>query len=111
MGKPNFSDEFKRDAVAQITERGYPVAEVSERLGVSQHSLYAWKRQLAKVVSGDASKDAYVKARYSKHYRVTAEDLAWLAQRIEELGQAIHAVCAERITRLEQDAAAETAKG
>ena len=39
MGKPSFSDEFKRDAVAQITERGYPVAEVSERLGVSQHSL------------------------------------------------------------------------
>jgi len=28
MGKPNFSDEFKSDAVAQITERGYPVAEV-----------------------------------------------------------------------------------
>jgi hypothetical protein len=37
MSKSNFSDEFKRDAVAQITERGYPVAEVSERLGVSQH--------------------------------------------------------------------------
>ena len=49
MGKSNFSDEFKRDAVAQITERGYPVAEVSERLGVSQHSLYAWKRELARV--------------------------------------------------------------
>ena len=49
-----FSDEFKRDAVAQITERGYPVAEVSQRLGVSQHSLYAWKRQLAQQVSGDA---------------------------------------------------------
>ena len=32
MGKPNFSDEFKRDAVAQITERGYTVAEVSQRL-------------------------------------------------------------------------------
>ena len=28
MGKPNFSDEFKRDAVVQITARGYPVAEV-----------------------------------------------------------------------------------
>ena len=25
MGKTNFSDDFKRDAVAQITERGYPV--------------------------------------------------------------------------------------
>ena len=44
MGNANFSDEFKRDAVAQITERGYRVAEVSERLGVSQHSLYSWKK-------------------------------------------------------------------
>ncbi|NTE84615.1 transposase [Agrobacterium tumefaciens] len=25
MGKSNFSEEFKRDAVRQITERGYPV--------------------------------------------------------------------------------------
>ncbi len=33
MGTGNFSDDFKRDAVAQITERGYPVAEVSRRLG------------------------------------------------------------------------------
>lgn len=43
MGKPNFSDGFKRDAVAQITERGYPLTEVSQRLRVSQHSLYSWK--------------------------------------------------------------------
>ncbi|MCL7407403.1 transposase, partial [Paradonghicola geojensis] len=34
MGKSNFSEEFKRDAVAQITERRYPVAEVSQRLGL-----------------------------------------------------------------------------
>lgn len=25
MGKPNFSDDFKRDAVHQIALRGYPV--------------------------------------------------------------------------------------
>jgi transposase len=48
MGIGNFSDDFKRDAVAQITERGYPVAEVSKRLGVSQHSLYAWRRKFSK---------------------------------------------------------------
>lgn len=47
MGKSNFSEEFKRDAVRQITERGYPVAEVSQRLGVSQHSLYEWKKKFA----------------------------------------------------------------
>ncbi|ARU15015.1 hypothetical protein A9D14_01025 [Croceicoccus marinus] len=73
MGKPNFSDEFKRDAVAQITERGYPVAEVSQRLGVSQHSLYAWKRQLARHVSGDASKDAEIRQLKRELARVTEE--------------------------------------
>jgi transposase len=73
MGKPNFSDEFKRDAVAQITERGYPVAEVSQRLGVSQHSLYAWKRQLARQVSGDAGKDAEIRQLKRELARVTEE--------------------------------------
>jgi len=35
------SDEFKRDVAAQITDRGYPVAGVSQRPGVSPHQLYA----------------------------------------------------------------------
>ena len=48
MSRGSFSDDFKRDAVLQITERGYPVAEVSQRLGVSAHSLYAWKKQFSK---------------------------------------------------------------
>jgi transposase len=48
MTKVHFSDDFKRDAVRQITERGYPVREVSERLGVSAHSLYQWKKQFAR---------------------------------------------------------------
>lgn len=30
-----FSDHFKRDAVAQITERGYTVGQVSNPLGVN----------------------------------------------------------------------------
>jgi hypothetical protein len=34
----NFTEDFKRDAVAQITERGYPVSEVSKRPEVSPHS-------------------------------------------------------------------------
>ena len=44
MGKPNFSEDFKRDAVHQITVRGYPVREVSERLGVSTYSLHFYSR-------------------------------------------------------------------
>jgi transposase len=37
-----YTEEFKRDAVAQVVERGYSVAEVSDRLGVSNKSLYDW---------------------------------------------------------------------
>jgi transposase len=48
MLKGNFTEEFKRDAVVQIVERGYRIAEVSQRLDVSQHSLYAWKKKFAK---------------------------------------------------------------
>lgn len=47
MGKGNFTEDFKRGAVRQITERRYRVAEVSRRLGVSQDSLYEWKKKFA----------------------------------------------------------------
>ena len=40
MSGIRFTDEFKRDAVAQVVDRGYSVAEVSERLGISTKSLY-----------------------------------------------------------------------
>ena len=42
MNSPRFTPEFKEEAVRQIVERGYSVSEVSERLGVSAHSLYKW---------------------------------------------------------------------
>ncbi|MFT2798970.1 IS3 family transposase [Serratia sp. N21D137] len=46
MGTPRFTPEFKEEAVRQVTERGYSVAEVSDRLGVSAHSLYKWLRAI-----------------------------------------------------------------
>jgi predicted nucleotidyltransferase/HEPN domain-containing protein len=51
-------------------------------------------------------KDAYVKARYSKHYRISADELAWLSACVEELGRVIQAICEERIQMLERSAAA-----
>lgn len=42
MSKQRYPEEFKTEAVKQITERGRKVADVSARLGVSQHSLYQW---------------------------------------------------------------------
>lgn len=40
MSSQRFPPEFKDEAVRQIVERGYAVAEVAKRLGVSTHSLY-----------------------------------------------------------------------
>jgi len=57
MGKPNVSEDFKRDTVHQITVRGYAVREVSQRLGVSIYSLYKWMKMYAKAGPQAASVD------------------------------------------------------
>jgi transposase len=48
MSTNKFTDEFKRDAVAQVVDRGYPVREVAERLGVSTKSIYTWQKQFSR---------------------------------------------------------------
>jgi transposase len=74
MGKAKFSDDFKRDAVVQITERGYPIAEASKRLGVSQHSLYAWKRKFVKSSgTGDDDQAAEIRRLKRELARMTEE--------------------------------------
>lgn len=45
MSSKRYPDEFKIEAVKQVIERGHPVADVAARIGVSQHSLYAWIKQ------------------------------------------------------------------
>jgi transposase len=59
MSNQRFSPEFKDEAVRQIVDRGYSVAEVSERLGVSAHSLYTW----VKAIKTDEQAAALVEAR------------------------------------------------
>jgi len=44
MSGVRFTEEFKRDAVAQFEDRGYPIREVAERLGVSTKSIYTWQK-------------------------------------------------------------------
>ena len=87
MSRGIFTDEFKRDAVAQIVERRYPVAEVSQRLGVSQHSLYEWKKKFAakKGASGD-DRDAEIlrlkrePARVSEERDILKKNTAYFAK-------------------------------
>ena len=42
---------------------------------------------------------AYIKARYSEHYRIASEELTWLAERIELLRLQVEAICAERLAK------------
>jgi predicted nucleotidyltransferase/HEPN domain-containing protein len=42
-------------------------------------------------------RQAYVNARYSPHYEITAEELAWLAEHVAELQSLVEQVCKERL--------------
>lgn len=66
MGNARFSDAFKRDAVRLTTERGYPVAEVSQLLGVSQHSLYEWRKKFSNSATGAGEDDQAAEVRRLK---------------------------------------------
>lgn len=75
---------------------------------IDRRLVDAWPRETrADRARFEKLKDAYVKARYSKHYRITEEELLWLCGCIEELGQAVHLICTERLAEL--TAAAERA--
>ena len=45
MKGKRYTDEFKKEAVKQVTDRGYSVSEVAKRLGTTTHSLYLWLKK------------------------------------------------------------------
>ena len=45
MSGKRYPDGFRIEAVKHVVELGYPVAEVAKRLGITMHSLYAWKKK------------------------------------------------------------------
>jgi predicted nucleotidyltransferase/HEPN domain-containing protein len=58
-----------------------------------QHRLTAWYNIL---------NEAYVKARYSKHFEITEEALSWLLERTERLLRLVEMICTERLGELER---------
>ena len=56
-----------------------------------QHRERAWFNTL---------NEAYVKARYSKHFEISEEALLWLGERTEVLHRLVQLVCEEHIVRL-----------
>ncbi len=76
MSGQRYTEEFKRDAVSQVKDRGYSVKEVSERLGISTKSLYDWTRLYHKPVKTfqrDNEQSAEIRRLKSELARVTEE--------------------------------------
>lgn len=42
MSSKRYTDEFKIEAVKQVTERGHGIYSVAARLGITHTSLYKW---------------------------------------------------------------------
>ena len=42
MSAKRYPEDFKIEAVKQVTDRGYKVAEVAQRLGVTVKSMHDW---------------------------------------------------------------------
>ena len=71
-----YTDEFKRDAVSQVVDRGHSVMDVSERLGISSKSLYGWIRKLSKhhkAVGSERKHSAEIRRLKAELQRVTEE--------------------------------------
>jgi predicted nucleotidyltransferase/HEPN domain-containing protein len=74
---------------------------------IDRRLIDVWPRETkAERARFEKLKEAYVKARYSRHYRITEEELAWLGAQVEALGKVVEVICSERIEALERSARA-----
>ena len=76
MSNKRYTEEFRAEAVKQVTDRGHSVAEVAGRLGISIHSLYAWRKaqvKLGAVRLADTEQAAELRRVKSELRRVTEE--------------------------------------
>jgi transposase len=48
-----FSPEFKKDAVALVTEQGYSVAKAAQAVDVSENNLRRWMKELEQGAKGE----------------------------------------------------------
>ena len=72
---------------------------------VDDRLIDAWPRETKSDRSRfEKLKEAYIKARYSKHYSITEEELTWLGERVADLAGVVELVCRERIALLEATA-------
>jgi len=80
MPPPRYTDEFKIEAVRQVTENGYSVKETAERLGVHPESLRSWMKKFSSPEAmarsyQEQSAQAEIKRLQKELKRVTERDI------------------------------------
>mgnify|MGYP001765324106 CR=1 FL=1 len=75
MSGKRYTDEFKIEAVRQVTERGHRAYDVAARLGITTHSLYSWVRKFGKTTAPkpEVEQSAEVRRLKAELKRVTEE--------------------------------------
>ena len=73
-----YTEEFRSEAVKQVVERGFTVADVATRIGISKHTLYEWVHKARKASpsisgAGDKGDAAEVRRLKAELKRVTEE--------------------------------------
>jgi predicted nucleotidyltransferase/HEPN domain-containing protein len=65
----------------------------------------AWPRDQRRFAAWfNTLNEAYVKARYSRHYTITEEALVWLGERTAKLHALVEQICREHLVKLEREA-------
>ncbi|WP_077121635.1 nucleotidyltransferase and HEPN domain-containing protein [Agrobacterium rosae] len=88
-GPPSHNIKFLRSLAE---EQDLRLVEAFPR---DQHRERAWFNTI---------NEAYVKARYSKHFEISEEALVWLGERTAHLLELVKHVCEEHLLKLEEDA-------
>ena len=71
----------------------------------AQELAEVWPRDQQRFVAWfNILNEAYVKARYSRHFEITEEALQWLAERVSDLIDRIEAICRAWLENLKSDA-------
>lgn len=58
MSGQRYTEEFKIQAVNQVTEQGHSMTSVSERLGISYKSMHDWVKKYSKPTKQRQAEDA-----------------------------------------------------
>jgi transposase len=71
---PRYTEEFKREAVKQVTVNGYGVKDTAQRLGVHFESLRSWIKKYESPESNETLSDKAEIKRLQKELRRVTEE-------------------------------------